>query len=409
MTVAALLGYAYPWDVAEDPAFPARFQRFGISDVAVAAAYHAVRAATPHHPLRRVVDAKHSALYRPVQRADWHGAAITARPAPWTRDPDAFATALDQLHREGMNGWAWLVVCHLDPAAAETNPFAVHNCLGELYDYALCPSHLEVVDYAARLATAALGAVRVDGVVVEAAGQPGLSHAGLHDKTGTAWPGAMERLLSVCCCVACRRNWRAAGADDTDIVARLRAAVLAPAHPPEVLPAEVPAEALPGGPAGSVVAHALGRDLAGLVLETRSGTGQRLRDAVLGAVRATAGQVPVVLHGDPNPWATGANAAIGMPPAGVCVAVNAWGATGIDTVSAARARYGPQARIAAYVTVLDTPSGTPRHAGQPAEHARALYAAGADTIHLYHLGLASARQADAIRAWATCTREHAHG
>lgn len=60
-------GHAYPWDVLGDPSFPDRAAASGVSTVAIAAAYHSTRAATPLHPHHQLVDARYAALYRPVR------------------------------------------------------------------------------------------------------------------------------------------------------------------------------------------------------------------------------------------------------------------------------------------------------------------------------------------------------
>ncbi len=39
----------YPWDVDGDPAAAGRIAGLGLTEVTLAAAYHAVRAVTPHH------------------------------------------------------------------------------------------------------------------------------------------------------------------------------------------------------------------------------------------------------------------------------------------------------------------------------------------------------------------------
>jgi hypothetical protein len=92
----------------------------------------------------------------------------------------------------------------------------------------------------------------------------------------------------------------------------------------------------------------------------------------------------VTLHGDPDPWATGALP--GLTPAaaasGATITVQCWP---LEEESVRRVRATRDAvagRVAAYVTVL------PPVTTGIAEHVRALAAAGADELHLYHLGLA---------------------
>ncbi len=62
---------AYPWDLIDDPGAVARVRAAGADGVAIAAAYHSVRAATPLHPRHRIVDARSAALYLPVREGAW--------------------------------------------------------------------------------------------------------------------------------------------------------------------------------------------------------------------------------------------------------------------------------------------------------------------------------------------------
>src|ERR1700723_1517224 len=66
--------YLYPWDVDGDPAAADRIAGLGLTEVTLAAAYHAVRAVTPFHPEHRIVTRDAGVYYRPD-------------PARWARLP----------------------------------------------------------------------------------------------------------------------------------------------------------------------------------------------------------------------------------------------------------------------------------------------------------------------------------
>ena len=138
--------YLYPWDVLGDPDAAARIADLGVDRVALAAAHHAVRAATPHHPARRVVDARHAALYVPVRRATWRGHPIVPRRATaWTGHEDAFGDARAVLAGQGLAVDAWVALTH----APATPEHAMWGAFGDVYRYALCPSAAPVRRYAA--------------------------------------------------------------------------------------------------------------------------------------------------------------------------------------------------------------------------------------------------------------------
>ncbi|GIG62201.1 hypothetical protein Lfu02_65730 [Longispora fulva] len=391
--MVTVAGHTYPWDVLGDPDFPARAAGLGVGAVTLAAAYHSCRAATPLHPTRQVVDASYAALYRRVRPEVWSGRRLAPLAPGWLSEPDPFGDAARILATAGLPVNAWVVLTHNTRLGTAHPDVTVVNCFGERYPYALCPQWTEVREYAATLAAEACRDVPVEGVSLEACGQLGLTHLSHHEKTDGAWSPASVRLLSVCCCAACRAAWRARGLDDHRIVADLRAVVRALSASTDV---------------DAPVAELIGAETASGVLEARHAAATALRGEVLAGLPAG---IRVTLHASPDPWATGpspglavAGSPAGTAPAAVpgapgatslpgvaSVLVPAW-PTGPGTaagVAAMRSAVGPDVRVGAYMTVL-APVGLDEVAG----HVGRLRAAGADELHLYHLGLAPAGRHD---------------
>lgn len=329
-------GHAYPWDVNGDPGFADRVLGMGLDTVVLAAAYHAVRAATPLHPLRRTVDAPYAALYRRPARLD---GPLQPRSATWLPEADPFGQAVNTLRDRGLRVEAWIVLTHNSRLGREFPQYSVVNCYGERYPYALCPSWPEVRSYAAALATAAIQDVEVDAVSLEACGQMGIVHSGHHDKA--YFTPEEQRSLSVCCCDACRRSWPVPA---PAVISALRSGVL----PPEVL-------------------------------AVRQAATDALRSEILAALPTG---MPVVLHGHPDPWETGSSPGL-TPSAGFdvdSVLVPAWNLGTADLIAAGL----PQARsVEGYLSVLP-----PTEPDALIDHARRLVSAGASRLSLYHLGLA---------------------
>ncbi|MGY0236267.1 hypothetical protein [Longispora urticae] len=371
--VTTVAGHAYPWDVLGDPAFPERAAGLGVRSVTLAAAYHSCRAATPLHPARQVVDASYAALYRPVRPEAWTGRLVPRTPG-WMAESDPFGEAAGILRAAGLPVTAWVVLTHNTRLGTAHPDVAVVNCFGERYPYALCPQWAEVRGYAATLAAEACRDVPLDGVSLEACGQLGITHLSHHEKTDGAWSPASARLLSVCCCGACRRAWRDRGLDDHRLVADLRAVV----------------RALSGSTGiDAPVADLIGAEEAWGVLATRHSAAAALREEVLAGLPAG---VPVTLHASPDPWATGPSPGLPLPDTGAVplpgvagVLVPAWPVASATAagIGAMRAAVGPGVDVGAYVTVL-----APTAVDDVPTHARRLRAAGADGLHLYHLGLA---------------------
>ena len=351
-------GHAYPWDVLGDPSFTRRVTAIGVSTVALAAAYHSTRAATPLHPGRQLVDARHAALYRPVRASVWSARRLRPLEPDWMSTPDSFGEAAGVLRSAGLRVAAWVVLTHDTRLGTEFPDVAVVNCFGERYAYALCPSWAEVREYAALLAREA--AREADEVSLEACGQLGLSHSSRHDKTGGAWSSMALRWLSVCCCTACQSGWSARGLDPAWVVSQLREAVRAEA----------------GGLVGVV-------PFADALLDTRHSSTDELRAAVLSEL-----DVPVRLHAHPDPWETGSSPGLTSSAASSSagsvesLTVPAWPtdpATADLVVHAARTGRP----VDAYVSVLP-----PAEPADLPDHARRLREAGATGVNLYHLGLA---------------------
>jgi hypothetical protein len=364
VTVSA---HAYPWDVIGDPEFTDRVRSLGLAGVTLAASYHSARAATPLHPRHQIVDARWATLYRPVREAAWGQRRLRPTPPTWTEGPDPFGAAAAALRAAGIAVTAWIVLTHSTRLGSANPDVAVLNCFGETYPYALCPANPEVRDYAATLGAEAVRGVAVDGVSLEACGQLGLAHLGHHEKTDGAWTPHAARLLSVCCCLACRAGWTGRGLDPEEVVRALRAAVRAEAV---------------GRPAP------LGAEMDGALLATRQVSTDALRAHVLEAVRREAPGAHVTLHAHPDPWVTGPSP--GLTPTASsdvdALLVPAWPtASATADLIAAAARTG--CPVDAYVTVL-----APADPGQLAAHVRRLVTAGATRLSLYHLGLVPMRQ-----------------
>jgi antitoxin component of RelBE/YafQ-DinJ toxin-antitoxin module len=338
-----LTGHAYPWDVLGDPGFLSRTG--GLDTVALASAYHSVRAATPLHPSHQLIDAPYAALYRPVRESVWRGRRLRPLAPTWMSTSDSFGEAADVLRKAGLTVSAWIVLTHNSRLGTTCPDVAVVNCFGDRYPYALCPSRAEVREYAATLAAEA--AEGADEVSLEACGQLGVTHQSHHEKTDNAWTPTAQRWLSVCCCDACQKGWSERGLDPSWVLSTLREAVRTSGAVP----------------------------FDNELLAVRQAATDQLRAEVLANL-----SVPVTLHAHPDPWVTGSSPGL-TPTAGADVAalvVQAWSLDSAPVVEAAVATGRP---VDAYVSVLQADEGL-------AEHAAKLVEVGATGLAIYHLGLA---------------------
>ena len=215
--------HLYPWDVDGDPAAAERIAGLGVTEVSLAAAYHAVRAVTPFHPQQRIVTRDAAVYYRP-DPGRWRDALLRP-PEPDGDAAGSFERAADALHAAGLRVNAWIVVAHNGRLAAAHPDCAVRNAYGDVYPWALCIGCPEVAGYAATLAAEIAALDGVDEVELEACGWYGFDHGGAHDKAGGPPAGAPGWLLDACFCAACAGALRDAGVDPGAAARRIRVAL----------------------------------------------------------------------------------------------------------------------------------------------------------------------------------------
>ncbi|WP_113699599.1 hypothetical protein [Nonomuraea lactucae] len=370
------VAYAYPWDIVGDPSAAERIAGLGVEAVALAAGYHATRAATPHHPDHRVLDVPYAALYLPVRPSSW-GRLAPLTPT-WTA-PDAYLLARDALRSAGLQVHAWTVLTH-NSALGNANPdLVVRNAFGDPYPHALCPAFEDVQDYCGRLVREVLTVGGPDALILESCGPMGFGHQSTHEKTaGADWTSTDGDLMSLCFCTACAPRYPAGTRE------RVRAAIDTPGNHPSVEDALGP--------------------LADEVRAVRVDLSASLRRRLLATARETTPEVPITVHADPDPWAAGSFAALpeGEPGADVLVA-SCWGEPATDAARLARLTElsGPDQRVGAYVLGLPP---RPADAEALADLLRTYAKAGASEFHLYHAGLASSRRLAAMTEALRLTR-----
>ncbi|MER7488499.1 hypothetical protein ABTY20_21865 [Streptomyces sp. NPDC126497] len=377
--------FVYPWDVNGDPEAPARIAALGTAQVTLASAYHSTRALTPRHPRHRVVTAEHAAvLYPPGAR--W--ADRTPRPYPagdWAPG-DAFGEAAAALADAGLEVHTWVVLAHNSRLGAEHPDTSVVNAYGDRYPWAPCVAQPATRAYLTDLAAEAAVRPGARGTELESLGWYGLAHLHAHDKTaGVGLGDAGQYLMSLCFCASCREGYGARGLDADELAAAVRAAL-------EPVWRGAPSD---GGWAG--VGKLLGEETADATRAWRDETARTLQEAAVTAVRQAAPEgFQVLLHADPVSYHCGANA--GVDPAHILsvadgVVVPCTGGAGLLTPFAREA--GADTVLAANLTIVSGMGGSPATLAADAAEARRL---GATELRLYHAGLASDGDLEAVRS-----------
>ncbi|GAA3396978.1 hypothetical protein [Streptomyces roseoviridis] len=364
--------FLYPWDVDGDPAAPARLAGLGLDQITLASAYHSTRALTPRHPRHRIVTATHAAVLYPPDPARWAGRALAPYPSGDWAPGDAYARAADALAGTGLAVHSWVVLAHNSRLGAEHPETSVVNAYGDRYPWAPCVGQDAVRAYLVRLAAEAAVRPGAAGTELESCGWYGLAHLHAHDKTaGVPLDDTAQYLMSLCFCASCREGYGRHGADPDELAGAVRAAL----------------EPVWRG------APVLWRGrLADAALAWRLAAARTLQEAAVTAVRAAAPPgFRVLLHADPVPYHCGANA--GSDPAHLLSV-----ADGVVTPAPSVAPFAAHARVrtvlAANLPVVTGMGGYPHTLAEDAARAAE---AGATELRLYHAGLASDADLEAVR------------
>ncbi|MGV9555856.1 hypothetical protein [Streptomyces sp. NPDC003401] len=376
--------FVYPWDVNGDPAAPDRIAALGVRQVTLAAAYHSTRALTPRHPRHRVVTAEHAAVLYPAG-SRWHGRALRPYPAGDWAPGDAYGEAAGALARAGLEVHSWVVLAHNSRLGAEHPRTSVVNAYGDRYPWAPCIAQPATRAYLVDLAAEAAVRPGAAGTELESLGWYGLQHLHAHDKTGGVGLGeAGQYLMSLCFCPACRTGYDDLGLDADELAAAVRTAL-------EPVWRGLPDD---GGWAG--VEKLLGAEPAAATRAWRDATARSLQEEAVAAVRAAAPEgFQVLLHADPVSHRVGANP--GVDPAHILSVADgvvvpcAGGPVLLEPFARQRRE---NAVIAANLTVVSGMGGSPGTLAEDAARAREL---GATEIRLYHAGLASDADLEAVR------------
>ncbi|MFI6940734.1 hypothetical protein ACIBI4_15785 [Streptomyces sp. NPDC050418] len=379
MTTSA---FVYPWDVNGDPAAADRIAALGVHQVTLASAYHSTRALTPRHPAHRIVTAEHAAvLYPPGER--WQGRTLRPYEAGAWAPGDAFGTAAEALDAAGLDVHTWVVLAHNSRMGAEHPDTSVVNAYGDRYPWAPCIAQPATRTYLVDLAAEAAVRPGARGTELESCGWYGLAHLHAHDKTGgVALGDGAQYLMSLCFCGACRDGYAATGLDPDALTASVRRAL------EPVWRGDAPSDAPP--------AKLLDGELLAATLEFRTAVARSLQEEAVAAVRAAApADFQVLLHADPVPYHCGANA--GVDPAhimGVADGVVVPCTGGADLLTPFAAQGVDGAVLAANFTVVSGMGGAPGRLREDAARAKEL---GATELRLYHAGLASDADLEAVR------------
>ncbi|MCX4861324.1 hypothetical protein [Streptomyces canus] len=375
--------FVYPWDVNGDPEAATRIAGLGVQQATLAAAYHSTRALTPRHPRHRIVTAEHASVLYPTD-ARWEGRALRPYAAGDWAPGDAFGEAAAQLSEAGLDVHTWVVLAHNSRLGAEHPDTSVVNAYGDRYPWAPCIAQPATRAYLIDLAVEAALRPGAAGTELESLGWYGLQHLHAHDKTGGVPLGdAGMYLMALCFCGTCREGYGEQGLDADSLAAAVRATL-------EPLWQGAPDD---GDWAG--VEKLLGADTAAATRAWRDETARTLQETVVRAVRAAAPEgFQILLHADPVTYHVGANP--GVDPEhilSVADGVVVPCAGGPDLLTPfARAR--ADAVIAANFPVVSQMGGSPGTLAADVARAREL---GATEIRLYHAGLASDGDLDAIR------------
>ncbi|SCE35466.1 hypothetical protein GA0115240_15407, partial [Streptomyces sp. DvalAA-14] len=285
-----------------------------------------------------------------------------------------------------------MVLAHNSLLGREYPHTSVVNAYGDRYPWAPCIGQPAVRRYLLDLAAEAAVRPGAAGTELESLGWYGLAHLHAHDKTaGVPLGDAAQYLMSLCFCPYCRDGYAESGADPDELAAAVRHAL-------------APVWAGSGSGSGESgvpgIAALLGAEFTALSLDWRLRTARSLQEQAVAAVRAAAPPgFQVLMHADPAAYHCGANA--GVDPAHILrhadglVLPCAGGPAAREAMLGPTAPHrGPRTVLAANLGIVAGLGGNPARLAADASHAAEL---GATELRLYHAGLASDADLDAVR------------
>ena len=216
--------YAYPWDVAEQPAdaFAAELGGVGIDTLCLATAYHAGKFLRPHGVGGHVFFPEDGTVHCHV-RPDRYGAirpqesGVVAAGDPFGRfaaRPDIAVTA-------------WTVLLHNTRLGTAHPEACVRNAFGDAYPYSLCPANPDVQDYAVALCADIADRYPVRGLALETPGWLPYRHGYHHEVFLLGANPWLEAQLGLCFCAHCLAGAAASGVAAAALRARVAARVRA--------------------------------------------------------------------------------------------------------------------------------------------------------------------------------------
>jgi hypothetical protein len=217
--------WLYPHDLHDVPGLAALVRDAGLDTVCLASSYHSLLAASPANTTRRVVALPSSGVYFRPDAATWAGSALQPQVAATVAEQgDALEHGRRFADTAGASLTAWLVCLHED-GARDRPDLAVQSVTGDRLPGSLCLRAPEVREYALRLVRDA--AARADAVQLESLHWLAQPHA-QHAKVDGAAPRLSRLALSVCFCRRCREHAGRHGVDAgmvaSELVTRWQAA-----------------------------------------------------------------------------------------------------------------------------------------------------------------------------------------
>jgi hypothetical protein len=228
--------YAYPWDVAEQPAdaFAAELRSTGIDTLCLATAYHAGKFLRPHGAAGHVFFPEDGTVHCHI-RPERYGA-IRPRESGVAAAGDPFGRFAA---RRDIGVTAWTVLLHNTRLGTEHPDATVRNAFGDIYPYSLCPANPDVQDYAVALCADIADRYPVRGLVLETPGWLPYRHGFHHEVFLMGANPWLDAQLGLCFCGHCVAGAQAAGIAAGALRGRIAARVRAYLAAAQDTPAEM--------------------------------------------------------------------------------------------------------------------------------------------------------------------------
>jgi hypothetical protein len=194
----------YPWDILDAgvSAFVRLVERTGLSNITLAASYHAGKLLLPHNTRHRVYFVEEGTTYFRPSRRFFGTSKIKPIVSRLAAQHDSWKEITEACERRGIGVTAWVITFHNARLGTQYPQYTTQNAFGDRYPHALCPSQPAVMEYVLAMARD-LASYPISAIEWESFKFIPFRHFSIFENECIEVTPFAALLLSLCFCRAC--------------------------------------------------------------------------------------------------------------------------------------------------------------------------------------------------------------